>query len=374
MSTTYKAFLDDDIVTARTMLHEYVPVTSSILSNTLYSGNNFKSYTHGMFQSVYDYPHTSSAANHLFDLTVGITSDSPASSSLDASCKRKINMYNQMAQTLVGFDTTGSIMKFDRDGDQSNAISDDKYNTVFVVNFSRLLTKDEIKKNSFNLTLGVGETYSSPFTKTILVSDVSASESGNYRINSPTGEYGILYAQDINGNSYLHDNQNKKEVGLVFYQAGMAIISANVFAQYNASNSPTASLSASTQGQLDSLPQMSSVYSNVQHLIASGTISDACDSFRSRVGNLTLSNTTELNSTIHFCRVSHNEFNYSSNPTYLSSSQMIVKNVPSDSPISYITTVGLYSPDNELLAVAKLSEPIRKDPTTELILRVRLDY
>ncbi len=40
----------------------------------------------------------------------------------------------------------------------------------------------------------------------------------------------------------------------------------------------------------------------------------------------------------------------------------------------FITTVGLYSSDNELLAVAKLSEPLKKDPTTEFTLRVRLDY
>ena len=41
---------------------------------------------------------------------------------------------------------------------------------------------------------------------------------------------------------------------------------------------------------------------------------------------------------------------------------------------SYITTIGLYSEDNELLAVAKISEPLKKDPTNELTLRVRLDY
>ena len=75
-----------------------------------------------------------------------------------------------------------------------------------------------------------------------------------------------------------------------------------------------------------------------------------------------------------FCRVNHNEFNYSSNPTYLSSSKLVVKNEAKDLPVSYITTVGLYSADNELLAVAKLSEPLKKDPTTELTLRVRLDY
>jgi hypothetical protein len=72
--------------------------------------------------------------------------------------------------------------------------------------------------------------------------------------------------------------------------------------------------------------------------------------------------------------VNHNEFNYSSNPTYLSSSQIRVKESSVDSPVSYITTVGLYSADNELLATAKLSEPLKKTPENEMILRVRLDY
>ena len=43
-------------------------------------------------------------------------------------------------------------------------------------------------------------------------------------------------------------------------------------------------------------------------------------------------------------------------------------------PVSYITSVGLYSADNELLAVAKVSEPLIKTPSNELTLRVRLDY
>ena len=90
--------------------------------------------------------------------------------------------------------------------------------------------------------------------------------------------------------------------------------------------------------------------------------------------DIDFNNTIELNSSIYFCRINHNEFNYSSNPTYVSGSKLRVKNNVNDLPISYITTVGLYSPANELLAVAKLSEPIRKDPNTELTLRVRLDY
>ena len=82
-----------------------------------------------------------------------------------------------------------------------------------------------------------------------------------------------------------------------------------------------------------------------------------------------------MNSTIYFCRANTGDYNYSSNPTYLSASKIRVKgDNPFAQPVSYITTIGLYSPNNELLAVAKLSEPLKKTPSNELTLRVRLDY
>lgn len=96
--------------------------------------------------------------------------------------------------------------------------------------------------------------------------------------------------------------------------------------------------------------------------------------FRRRMVRMAFNNTTELNSSIYFCRLNNNEFNYSANPTYLNESKIRVKETTLDAPVSYVTTVGLYSADNELLAQAKLSEPVRKDPTNEFVLRVRLDY
>ena len=108
--------------------------------------------------------------------------------------------------------------------------------------------------------------------------------------------------------------------------------------------------------------------------LISNEISASSDNLRNRIYNLQFNNTIELNSTVYFCRVKHNEFNYSSNPTYLSGSQIRVKNEATNDPISYITSIGLYSADNQLLAVGKLSEPIRKDPTIELTFRARLDY
>ena len=129
-------------------------------------------------------------------------------------------------------------------------------------------------------------------------------------------------------------------------------------------------------GVVQTTAQMTRNY-NTQDADAAFTgsaISASCDGLRTRIYNLQFNNTTELNSTIYFCRINHNDYNYSSNQTYLSGSKIRVKNTRSDSPSSYITTVGLYSADNELLAVAKLSEALKKDPTTELTLRVRLDY
>ena len=56
MATTYKAFLNNDIVSTRTMLHEAIPITGSIVSGTygppaFPDELNIKNYAHGMFQS-----------------------------------------------------------------------------------------------------------------------------------------------------------------------------------------------------------------------------------------------------------------------------------------------------------------------------------
>ena len=43
-------------------------------------------------------------------------------------------------------------------------------------------------------------------------------------------------------------------------------------------------------------------------------------------------------------------------------------------PKVYITTVGLYNENLDLLALAKLSQPITKDQTKEALIRIKLDY
>jgi hypothetical protein len=76
-----------------------------------------------------------------------------------------------------------------------------------------------------------------------------------------------------------------------------------------------------------------------------------------------------------FVRSRNSEFNYSENPSFIAGTtgDIIYSNFINN-PQTYVTTVGLYNDNNELLAVAKLSRPIIKDFTKESLLRVKLDF
>ena len=100
------------------------------------------------------------------------------------------------------------------------------------------------------------------------------------------------------------------------------------------------------------------------------------DGFRTHVETMQVNNQTNLQSSVYFCRALNNEFNYSANPTFTDDQGLI--RVTSGSNIlttqTYITTVGLYDENDNLLAVGKTNKPILKSPQTEAILRLRLDY
>ena len=89
----------------------------------------------------------------------------------------------------------------------------------------------------------------------------------------------------------------------------------------------------------------------------------------------TLNSQENLSSDFIFCRARNSEFNYSANPSFISSSTgaILFDSFISD-PTTYITTVGLYNNSQELLATAKLSRPLEKDFTKELLVRVKLDF
>ena len=92
-------------------------------------------------------------------------------------------------------------------------------------------------------------------------------------------------------------------------------------------------------------------------------------------GLFTLNSQENLTSDYVFVRARNSEYNYSENPSFISGSTGEVLYTDFiNSPQTFITSVGLYNDNNELLAVAKLSKPLKKDFTKEALIRIKLDF
>jgi hypothetical protein len=90
--------------------------------------------------------------------------------------------------------------------------------------------------------------------------------------------------------------------------------------------------------------------------------------------NFSLRSEETISSNYIFVRARNSEFNYSTNPSNITGSGELRHDIMIDTPQSYITAVGLYNDNNDLLAVAKLSRPLLKDFTKEALIRIKLDY
>ena len=93
------------------------------------------------------------------------------------------------------------------------------------------------------------------------------------------------------------------------------------------------------------------------------------------INNLSFISLNMLKRSVFFTIAFNQEFNYSNNPTAIANASLgsISSNL-TGSPTTFITTVGLYNGDNELLAVAKTAPPVKKDFDTEKVFAVRLQY
>ena len=86
-------------------------------------------------------------------------------------------------------------------------------------------------------------------------------------------------------------------------------------------------------------------------------------------------NSEKVTSTHYFVRIKNAEYNFSNNPSFTTGSVgQIAQSTFIGDPKTYITTVGLYNNNQELLAVAKLSKPLLKSFKRESLIRVKLDF
>lgn len=148
-------------------------------------------------------------------------------------------------------------------------------------------------------------------------------------------------------------------VGNVIYQHGIAVITDDIVRGFD----PTSSFyGTATYGY--------SLYGGAS-VDEEGFISAFIEA-----NNITcsFSSSYELFETQYKCTVAESEFNYTLNPTVLTGSEGDLYNQFTGSYFDpYITTVGMYNEQFELLAVGKLAEPLPTSRTTDTTILVNID-
>lgn len=161
---------------------------------------------------------------------------------------------------------------------------------------------------------------------------------------------------------------NNIQMGIFYPQRGVFILDAIKIHKYIGSGIPGYNPSV-VSGSTDYAPSAS--LGNFWEMLKSGAgISPSSSYFRART-------TENVKSTHYFCRIKNYEFNYSTNPTWVSGSSNEILDEFYTEPRTFITTVGLYdgnSDSGQLVAVAKLSRPIPKDSESECLIKIRLDF
>ena len=403
---TFKELTAADIKTSRSFLNQLVDVISEDVSGSttrrkyqvFVTGGVGPGITSSLFQTVYDQDFSLQTANPVFDLTVGLyhtgSTVNSASSGEDSFGKKlfpsqtvmmreKINVYKQYAQLLLGDSTSQFVAPFGS-SDTGNGMD-----SAMFMSFKRLFARDAIKRETFAMKFfqsasAADDGVTTPFNLAV------TTESGSAIFTDLGSSTNKLVTVGGNVGNIVDASNTARNVGLLFYDRGVAVFdlskmlsgSQRVSGSIDEMNDNTTYVAAGKTIVGHHAEQQNAAF--IPDFIASASIDNICDHIAStRFGSgsntsITFQNITNINSTLIFCRASADEFNYSSNPTFIDSSNSCVVidegQEETQRTFSFVTTVGLYDANDNLLAVAKLSRPVEKNDEKDVTFRVRLDF
>ncbi len=234
---------------------------------------------------------------------------------------------------------------------------------IYVINVQRSRLRQAIDPGNWQLALSGSRGISTFIDDSGLSSAVVGNLVANNVYNIRSGS--------IDGGIYTADTTT---YGLAFPDYGVIILSPSAISSsvgFSGSNSNT--LNANTLLSAPFTPYTGSAATTYQYQ-HEGLRRSISLSMNGGKGFLARSAET-ITSTNYFIRLKNKDYNYSNNPTYYTGSNPQTVLEPFRVKAStYLTTIGLYNDQNELLAVAKLSRPIQKSTDKEALIRVRLDY
>lgn len=228
-------------------------------------------------------------------------------------------------------------------------------NSVFVISVNRGRYKEKLLPGTFNLKLTSGSTTINLTDNSQVLSTISYTDSGRvYDIVS--GSNGTPFTA-VNALGYT---KYSGSYGKFLPDVGVIILNAEALkapAGTTGGGLGMTTVNETSAGVLTSSPNLSAFY----NIVAAGA-------------SFTLQSEETITSDYVFVRVRNSEYNYSTNPSNITGSGELLHNIMINSPQAYVTTVGLYNDNNDLLGVAKLSRPLLKDFTKEALIRIKLDY
>jgi len=319
---------DDSVISSETVIRGLWSGDTNTLSN-FYTSSISSSY----YTDIYQSNTTLSSSAVQFSIQYGNLNGSgsaPINTSVGGNTPSRI-VYGQYRNLIYGTESTN----FSFDGGTTTA------EQIYIINVSRERYKESLLPGSFNLSLKSGSV-------TIQLTDDSNTTSLTRFIGENRAYYII---SGSNGNAYTSSAATTPYYGMMLPDLGIIIL--------DASGSLSPYIKAATLTTASLLNQ-----TNLLTAMTSG----------SSTTGIQLQSSETISSRYFFARVKNSEFNYTTNPSIIDSNGNLLYNTLINNPQTFITTVGMYNDNNELLAVAKLSKPLVKDFTKEALIRIKLDY
>jgi hypothetical protein len=224
----------------------------------------------------------------------------------------------------------------------------------YVLNVERARFKEALLPGTMTLSLSGSGKIS--LTDDSSLNNATVFTDAGRRYNLVSGSAGTIYT-GVNTNGWT---ANSGSYGWFLPDVGLILLNGEAL---DGATGAVGGIALNTTRSFDSASYNSSKIVNALNRAGSGGL------------GFTLNSKETLSSDFVFVRARNGEFNYSENPSFISGSTgEVLFDQFIDDPQTYITTVGLYNDNSELLAVAKLSRPLPKDFTKELLVRVKLDF
>jgi hypothetical protein len=331
-----------DIVSSGMWANAASSITAFYTSSTQ-SGSNYEHYL-----DVYAAdPASDSAAKPQFSVAYGHFHGSGSAGTLGVSGNRaSAGIYRQLSQTLLG--PNEDKFTFAGTGDY---ITPDY---VYAIAISRQQLREKMDPGNWELHVSASGAVGMGDIGTLKLIDDSGA-TANASVNQGGRVFNIVSGSIASGTADVDTtaaNQPGGGLGLFYPDLGILIFNGPVL---NASASLNHISASNTEG------------GNVGKFYGALTSSQP-PYFAARREEI-------ITSQHYFCRIPNKEFNFSSNPSFATSSDgSFTQSTFFKNPKTFITQVGLYNDDGELLAVAKLSKPLLKSYSREAIVKVKLDF